>query len=71
MMIENSGASIESASVPGIAKSEPLKVQMMAELMAQRAEERSERGDFFSNSRSHPHANYHAGRMIVAEKLGC
>jgi hypothetical protein len=39
VVIQCGGALVEAASVPGIAEAEPQKVQMMAELMAQSAQE--------------------------------
>jgi hypothetical protein len=54
MVIERGGAFVEAARVPGIAKSKTVEVQMMAELMTESAQKRSERGDLFANGRSHP-----------------
>lgn len=42
MMVEQRGALIKAAGVPRIAEWESMKVQMMAELVAQRAQERTE-----------------------------
>lgn len=59
MVIERGGAFVEAARVPGIAKSKTVEVQMMAELMTERAQKRSERSDLFANGRSHPDPDQH------------
>ena len=41
MMVEQRGSLIEAAGVPGIAEWESMKIQMMAEFVAQRAQERT------------------------------
>lgn len=68
-MIQGCGALVEAASVPGIAESELQEVQMMAELMAQGAQERSKRCDVFPNRCPHPDTDLHGIGVIVAEKL--
>jgi hypothetical protein len=42
MMVEQRGSMVEAAGMPGIVEGESMKVQMMAELVAQRAQERTE-----------------------------
>ena len=42
---------------------------MMAELMAQSAQECSKRSDVFANSCPHPDTNLHGIRVIVAEEF--
>jgi hypothetical protein len=42
---------------------------MVAELVAQRAQKRSERGDFLAHCRSHPHADEHRVGRVVPEEL--
>jgi hypothetical protein len=69
MVIERSGAFVEAARVPGIAKSKTVEVQMMAELMTKSAQKRSEGGDLFANGRSHPDPDQHRRWVVVSEKL--
>ena len=69
MVIERGGAFVEAARVPGIAKSKTVEVQMMAELMTESAQKRSERGDLFANGRSHPDPDQHCRWVVVSEKL--
>jgi hypothetical protein len=69
MVIERGGAFVEAARVPGIAKSKTVEVQMMAELMTESAQKRSERGDLFANCRSHPDPDQHRRWVVVSEKL--
>jgi hypothetical protein len=68
-VVQGGGALVEATRVPGIGKPESLKVQVMAELMAKGAQERSERRDLLANRRSHPDADEHRIRMVVAEKF--
>ena len=70
MMVKNSGSLEESASVPRVRKAELLIIEMMAEFVTQRAQECTERSDFFPHSRPHPHADQHCFESVVAEKLG-
>jgi len=70
MVVQHRGPLVEAASMPGIPKSEPMEIEMMAELMAERAQECSERCDLLPNGRSHPDSNQHGRRVVVAEELG-
>src|SRR5262249_3568302 len=69
MVIQGCSALIKASRVPGIAKSQPLTIQVVTELMAQCAQECSKRGDLLANRRFHPHADEHRIGAIVAEKL--
>lgn len=69
MMIERGSAFIESASMPGVMESEPVEIQMMAKLMTQCAQERSEGGHLFSDGCSRPDADERRGRLIVPKKF--
>ena len=71
MVIERSDSFIETAGVPRIGKSEPLKIQVMTELVTKRAKERSERGDFLLNGGPHPNSNEHGLRAIIPEQFAC
>jgi len=44
MVVKGSGALVKAASVPRVRKSELLKIEMMAEFVAEGAQECSERG---------------------------
>jgi len=71
MVIERSDSFIETAGMPRIKKSEPLKIQVMTELVTKRAKERSERGDFLLNGGPHPNSNEHGLRAIIPEQFAC
>ena len=51
-------------------KPEPLEIEMVAELVAQRVEERSEGRDFLPHRRTHPQSNQHAFGIVVPEQFG-
>src|SRR3989440_244019 len=69
VVIQRRGALVESSGVPGIAKPEPLHIQVMTELVAQRAQKRPERSDLLAHRRAHPHADQHGIRVIVAKQF--
>lgn len=69
VMVERGGALVEAAGVPGIAESEALEIEMMAELVAEGAEESAEGSDFLANGGFHPNADKNGIGMIVAEKF--
>jgi hypothetical protein len=71
MVIEHACPFIETPRVPRVHKAELLEIEMMAKLVAERAEECTEGCDFLANCRSHPHANQHGIRGVVAEKFEC
>src|ERR1035438_10465889 len=70
MMIKCGGSLVEPASVPRVLESELPEVEMMAELMAEGAEERAKRCNFLPNCCVHPDPDQHGSGSIVAEKLG-
>jgi len=59
MMVQSSGSLVESASVPRIPESEVREIEVMAELMAECAQERADGGNFLAHRGSHPYPNYH------------
>ncbi len=69
MMVKNRGSLVETAGVPRVCKVELLEIEMMAEFMAQRAQECAEGGDFFPDRRSHPHPDHHRLRSVVSEEF--
>ena len=69
MVVQRSGALVKTACMPRVRKSEPLKIEVVAELVAERAQECSERGDLSPHRRPHPHPNYHAFGSVISKKL--
>ena len=57
--------------MPRIVKLELLIIEMVAEFVAEGAQECSERGDLLPHCRPHPHADQHGLGAVVPEKLGC
>lgn len=70
MVIQESGTLEKPASVPRVAKSEPLKIKVVAELMAQGVQECSKGRDFLPHRRPHPQPNQHAFGIVVSEEFG-
>lgn len=68
-MVQDSRPLVETARVPGIVESEQFEVQVMAELVAERAQKCSERGGLLQDRRSEPHADLLRFRIMVSEKL--
>jgi hypothetical protein len=69
-MVECGGALIEAARMRRVPETEPLVVEVVAELVAECAEKRTERGDLPANGCPHPDADQFLLRMVVPEKLG-
>jgi hypothetical protein len=69
VVIEHACPFVKTPSVPRVHKAELFEIEMMAKLVAKRAQERAKRGNFFANCRSHPEANQHGIRGVVAEEL--
>src|SRR6266496_2527314 len=46
-----------------------MEIEMVAKLVAQRAQKCSERGDFLAHCRSHPHADEHHVGAVVPEEF--
>ena len=67
-MVQDSRPLVETTRVPGIVESEQFEVQVMAELVAERAQKCSERGGLLQDRRSEPHADLLRFRIIVSEK---
>jgi len=70
VVVKHGSALIETARVIGIAEPKSLIVEVVAELVAQRAEKRAVRGHLLSNGRAHPHADLALPRLIVAKEFG-
>src|ERR1700757_4951064 len=69
MMVKNRGSLVKTARVPRVGKVEFFEIEMMAEFMAQGAQECAEGRDLFPYRRSHPHPDHHCFRGVVSEKL--
>ena len=67
MMVKNGGTFVESSRVPRIAELEQVVVEVVAELVAQRAQKCSIRCDFFLPRSSHPQPYEHRCGVVVAE----
>src|ERR1035437_8925687 len=69
MMVENGGAFVESSRVPRIAELEQVVVEVVTELVAQRAQKCAIRCDFFLSRSSHPQPYDHRRGVVVAEQF--
>src|ERR1039458_5783278 len=69
MMVENGGAFVESSRVPRIAELEQVVIEMVTELVAQRAQKCAKRCDFFLSRSSHPQPYEHRCGVVVAEQF--
>ena len=54
MVVERGSARIKAARVPRLFETEALAVEVMAELVAKRTEERTERSHLLPEGRAHP-----------------
>src|ERR1039458_9958350 len=70
MMVENGSAFVEASRVPRIAEFELVVIEMVTELVAQRAQKCPKRCDFFLPSGSHPQPYEHRRGVVVAEQFG-
>jgi len=70
MVIKDGGALVETTRMPGIAIMESLEIEMMTELVAERAQEGPERRDFLPHCCFHPNPNQHSSGMVVAKEFG-
>ena len=70
VVVESGSALVEAAGVPGIAELKAVKVEVMAELVAQSAEEGAIAGDVFADGGAHPDADEIVAGLVVAEELG-
>src|ERR1700730_105050 len=69
MVIQNGCAFVEPARVQRVAKPEPRVVEVVAELVAEGAQERAKRSDLFADGGAHPHPDYFGSRVVVPEKF--
>ena len=66
MAVEHRCPFVESSGMPRILELEEVEIEMMAELVAERAQKCPERGDVLAYRSPHPQAN----GVIVAEEFG-
>ena len=69
MVVQDSSPLVEPPRVPRIRKAEKLEIEVMAELVAEGAQERAERSDLFAHRYSHPDRDDFRLWCIVAKKL--
>jgi hypothetical protein len=69
VVIKRRGALIEPARMVRVRPPEPLKVKMVAKLVAEGAEKRSEGSDLFENGGSHPDPNHVSFRSVIPEEF--
>ena len=69
MVVKRSSSLVETARMPGIRKTEKLKVEMVAEFVTQGAQECTVRGDLFAHCCPHPNANQHCFRVIISKEF--
>src|ERR1035437_8288319 len=67
--IKNGGAFVKSSRVPRIAELEQVVVEVVAELVAQRAQKCAIRCDFLLSRSSHPQPYEHRRGVVVAEQF--
>ena len=68
MVVEHGSARIKAARMPRLFETEVLAVQVMAELVAKSAEERTERSHLLPDGRPHPEADEHGFGIVVPEQ---
>src|SRR5215813_1618434 len=68
-MVKSRCAFIEATSVPGVRESELVEVKVMAELVAQGAQERSKGSHIFSHRSSHPYSDQHRFRSVISKEF--
>ena len=69
-MIKSGGSFVKSASVPRITELKLLEIEMVAELVTQRAQKRAERSNLPAHCRPHLHPDQHGFGTVVAKELG-
>src|SRR3974390_1340844 len=69
VVVERGGALIKATCMPGLREPETLAVKVMAKLVAEGTEQRSERGNLFPDSRPQPETDEHRSRIVVPEQL--
>ena len=69
MMVKRSRPLIEAPRVPRVRKSKSLEIQMVAELVTERAQEGAIGRDLLPHCRSHPQADHRGLGIVVAEEF--
>ena len=70
MVVKRGSARVEAARMRRVAKPEALRVEVVAELVAEGAQKRAERSDLLADRRPHPDADQRLFRSVVPKKLG-
>jgi hypothetical protein len=70
-LLQRSGALVKTACMPRVRESEPLKIEMVAELVAEGTKECSERGDLFPHRRARPYPDRIAWRNVRQHCTRC
>ena len=68
-MVKCTGALIEATGMPRIRKAVFIEIEVMTELMTERAHKGSVRSDFLAHRRSHPHPDQPRVDSVVAKKF--
>jgi hypothetical protein len=71
VMIEHRSPLIKTACMPRILKLEQVEIEMVTELVAQRAQEGSVGCNFLAHCCSHPQPDIQSAGVIVAKQFGC
>ena len=69
MVVKQGGSFIESARVWRSSETKLLAIEMVAELVAQRAQERAEGRNLFAHGGARPYADQRVSDRVIAEKL--
>jgi len=69
MVVQGSSALVKTPSVPRVNKSKPLKIEMMAEFVAEGAKECSERRDLLPHRCARPYPDQHTCGRVIPKKL--
>ncbi len=70
MVVKRCCSLVEPASVPRVRKSEPMEVEMVTELVAERTQEGAVGCDLFPYRSPHPDPDQHGFWTVVAEEFG-
>ena len=69
MVVKHGGSFVKSAGVWRSSKSEFLAIEVMAKLVAKRAQERAKRRDLLAHGGASPYADHLVRNRVVAEKF--
>ncbi len=69
MVVKQGGSFIESARVGRSSETKLLAIEMVAELVAQSAQERAEGRNLFAHGGARPYADQRVSKRVISEKL--